>query len=374
MNEVRVTEEQAKARADAAQRSAADPKTSAWVSASAGTGKTTVLVDRVLRLLLEGVAPQRILCITFTKAAAAEMANRVDRELADWAVQDDTALAKTLTDLAGAPPDAKHLDRARTLFARVLEVPGGLQIYTIHAFCQTVLKRFPIEAGIAPHFTVIDERDGGGALTDARRAAIESARENPGGELAQALATVASFAGEQSFAALLDALLAQPERLRHALADGHAVFTQRLQAALGVGPDETEAGVVAAACAPDKARDGRLRLAAEAMLAAGGTKDAGAFLGAYTSQGILPQDPFVTLDRDGVGELVRIASDRGRAARSNLKLGICGEHGGDPASIAFCEEVGLDYVSCSPFRVPVARLEAGRAAVDQGVDPGSASS
>jgi len=274
MNEAGGAKELAKVRADREQRRAADPSTSAWASASAGTGKTTVLVDRVLRLLLEGVPPQRILCITFTKAAAAEMANRVDRKLADWAVQDENKLVETLTKLTGAPPDARRLDRARSLFARVLEVPGGLQIYTIHAFCQTVLKRFPIEAGIAPHFAVIDARDAAAAMADARRATIEAARENPAGDLGEALATVASFAGEQSFAALLDALLGQPERLREALTDGFAGFKQRLQTALGLAADETEAGVIAAACAADKARDSRLRIAAEAMLASGGMRDA----------------------------------------------------------------------------------------------------
>jgi pyruvate,orthophosphate dikinase len=89
--------------------------------------------------------------------------------------------------------------------------------------------------------------------------------------------------------------------------------------------------------------------------------DAASFLGIYTAKGILPSDPFVSLDRDGVGELIRIASERGRKARRKLKLGICGEHGGDPASVAFCHEVGLDYVSCSPFRVPIARLAAAQA-------------
>lgn len=91
--------------------------------------------------------------------------------------------------------------------------------------------------------------------------------------------------------------------------------------------------------------------------------DASMFLGAYTAQGILHQDPFVSIDREGVGELVRIAAERGRATRAEIKLGICGEHGGDPSSIAFCEEVGLDYVSCSPFRVPIARLAAAQAAL-----------
>jgi pyruvate,orthophosphate dikinase len=91
--------------------------------------------------------------------------------------------------------------------------------------------------------------------------------------------------------------------------------------------------------------------------------DAGNFLGAYLKQGIIEHDPFVTIDRDGVGELMRIASERGRRARPGLKLGICGEHGGDPASVRFCHELGLDYVSCSPYRVPIARLAAAQAAL-----------
>jgi pyruvate, orthophosphate dikinase len=94
--------------------------------------------------------------------------------------------------------------------------------------------------------------------------------------------------------------------------------------------------------------------------------DAASFLGIYTAKGILPADPFVSLDRDGVGELIRIAAERGRKTRPKLKLGICGEHGGDPASVAFCHEVKLDYVSCSPFRVPIARLAAAQAALGKG--------
>ena len=87
------------------------------------------------------------------------------------------------------------------------------------------------------------------------------------------------------------------------------------------------------------------------------------FLGEYTAKGLLPLDPFISIDVDGVGELVRIGVERGRAARPDLKLGICGEHGGDPASVRFCHEAGLDYVSCSPFRVPIARLAAAQAAL-----------
>jgi pyruvate,orthophosphate dikinase len=91
--------------------------------------------------------------------------------------------------------------------------------------------------------------------------------------------------------------------------------------------------------------------------------DAGSFLPEYVEKGLLPQDPFVSIDREGVGALVRMGVEKGRAAKPDLKLGICGEHGGDPLSISFFEEVGLDYVSCSPFRVPVARLAAAQAAL-----------
>jgi pyruvate,orthophosphate dikinase len=96
--------------------------------------------------------------------------------------------------------------------------------------------------------------------------------------------------------------------------------------------------------------------------------DAALFLGTYLEKHMIEADPFVSIDREGVGELVRIATERGRKTRRNLKLGICGEHGGDPASVAFCEEIGLDYVSCSPFRVPIARLSAAQAAL--GKEPG----
>jgi len=95
--------------------------------------------------------------------------------------------------------------------------------------------------------------------------------------------------------------------------------------------------------------------------------DAASFLGFYTARGILASDPFVSIDRDGVGELVRIGIERGRKVRSKLKVGICGEHGGDPASVAFCHEAKLDYVSCSPFRVPIARLSAAQAALGKAV-------
>jgi pyruvate,orthophosphate dikinase len=98
--------------------------------------------------------------------------------------------------------------------------------------------------------------------------------------------------------------------------------------------------------------------------------DSGSFMNEYTRAGIFARDPFATLDVDGVGALMKIAVEKGRATRADIKLGICGEHGGDPASIAFCESIGLDYVSCSPFRVPIARLSAAQSAIRAGTNTG----
>ena len=144
----------------AAQVKAAAPSASSWVSANAGSGKTRVLTDRVARLLLAGTEPQKILCLTYTKAAAAEMQNRLFKTLGAWAMLDDAALRAALRELGepgeAIPPD--RLARARTLFARALETPGGLRIQTIHAFCEALLRRFPLEAGVAPQFGVLEDR------------------------------------------------------------------------------------------------------------------------------------------------------------------------------------------------------------------------
>ncbi len=142
-----------------AQRTAARPDASTWVSANAGSGKTRVLTDRVARLLLQGSAPQKILCLTYTKAAAAEMQTRLFRTLGGWAMMPEPALRDALAGLGedGATPAAR-LDAARTLFASALETPGGLKIQTIHAFCDGLLRRFPLEAGVAPQFTLLEDR------------------------------------------------------------------------------------------------------------------------------------------------------------------------------------------------------------------------
>ena len=138
---------------------AADPRTSTWLSANAGSGKTRVLTDRVARLLLEEVSPQNILCLTYTKAAAAEMQNRLFQRLGAWAMMSDDVLGAELKDLGvDRQIDAAQLNQARTLFARAIETPGGLKIQTIHSFCAGVLRRFPLEAHVSPQFREMEDR------------------------------------------------------------------------------------------------------------------------------------------------------------------------------------------------------------------------
>ena len=142
--------------AASSQQLASLPHHSAWVAASAGSGKTKVLTDRVLNLLLEGCAPERILCLTFTKAAAAEMANRIRERLGEWAILPTQDLQQSLETLCPTVSEEK-ITRARTLFGLALDTPGGLKIQTIHSFCQALLKQFPLEAGISPFFNIMDE-------------------------------------------------------------------------------------------------------------------------------------------------------------------------------------------------------------------------
>src|SRR3954452_24867560 len=141
-----------------AQARASDPAASAFVSANAGSGKTHVLVQRVIRLLLSGVPPEKILCLTFTKAAAANMAERVFSTLGRWVTLDDAALDDAIRGSGITHSDAKLRMRARELFACALETPGGLKVQTIHALCTRLLQQFPFEANVPARFTVLDER------------------------------------------------------------------------------------------------------------------------------------------------------------------------------------------------------------------------
>ena len=140
------------------QMEAAHPFRNTWLSANAGSGKTRVLTDRVARLLLNGVEPQHILCLTYTKAAASEMQNRLFKRLGAWAMQPDDILRRDLLELGEEEMSLPRLARARQLFARAIESPGGLRIQTIHSFCGSLLRRFPLESGVPPGFAEMDDR------------------------------------------------------------------------------------------------------------------------------------------------------------------------------------------------------------------------
>src|SRR6202521_4277509 len=149
------------------QQKASDPAASAWVSANAGSGKTHVLSQRVLRLLLNGTPPAQILCVTFTKAAAANMAARIFSTLAEWTNLSDEALAAAIVDTGAKVSAPQDLLFARQLFARTIETPGGLKIQTLHAFCERLLQLFPFEANVPAHFKVLDERESKRLLIEA---------------------------------------------------------------------------------------------------------------------------------------------------------------------------------------------------------------
>ncbi len=183
------------------QRQASDPGVSAWVSANAGSGKTHVLTQRVLRLLLKGAPPGQILCLTFTKAAAANMAIRIFRTLAEWTSLDDEALAVAIVAAGAEKPGPAQLRFARQLFARTIETPGGLRIQTLHAFCERLLQLFPFEANVPAHFKVIDEREAETLMGEARDRAIAAIQTSPA--TAELLALTAREAGAFHFDALM---------------------------------------------------------------------------------------------------------------------------------------------------------------------------
>ena len=227
------------------QSRATDPEVSAWVSANAGSGKTYVLARRVIRLLLAGADPASILCLTFTKAAAAEMSGRVFDILAGWTTLADDALAVTLSDYQGAPATAADLVRARRLFARALETPGGLKIQTIHAFCERLLHQFPFEANVAGSFEVLDDRAASVLTAEAQRSVIAEAAASTGTALGRAFATVLEAASDQGIEAALAALVASRDAVREFIvgAGDLASGLRDLRHALHLGQGETAEGL-----------------------------------------------------------------------------------------------------------------------------------
>lgn len=180
------------------QRAAADPQASVFVAANAGSGKTHVLVQRVVNLLLQGADPSTILCITYTKAAAANMASRVFGTLSNWTTLDDDALDKAIRASSNVAPNAATRARARRLFAQALETPGGLKVQTIHAFCTRLLHQFPFEADVAARFTVMDETQTGQLLNQLTMDVLLDAAAAPESEAGLALAAAIGFAADQT--------------------------------------------------------------------------------------------------------------------------------------------------------------------------------
>lgn len=227
---------------------ASDPRNSAWVSANAGSGKTHVLAQRVVRLLLEGTDPSKILCLTYTRAAAANMANRVFRDLAAWSVMDDAGLAEAIEKLGGGRPGASRLRQARRLFARALETPGGLKIQTIHAFCEAILHQFPLEANIAGHFELLDGAMEEALVAEARRDLLAGAASEEDHRLSAAFADVLQRGGEAGLDRLLVEIVAKREGLRGFINEigNDATPFVALFEEFGFANDETAASIAAA--------------------------------------------------------------------------------------------------------------------------------
>jgi ATP-dependent helicase/nuclease subunit A len=255
-----------------AQRQASDPKASVWVAANAGTGKTKVLTDRVLSLMVTGTKAQHILCLTFTKAAAAEMSNRIADQLGKWSIMTDDDLQGALQDLLQRPATNAEFILARQLFARVLDTPGGMKIQTIHAFCQSLLRRFPLEADLAPHFSVMDERNAAELLKKAQDEILIDARLGRTPQLHDALRAITEHIHETAFPELMGALANERGRLRRVL-DAHGgvrPLVARLAELMGLSPTDTPARLIEVACEQDRFDALGMRVATQALL--GGSK------------------------------------------------------------------------------------------------------
>ncbi|MGH7247165.1 MAG: UvrD-helicase domain-containing protein, partial [Pseudomonadota bacterium] len=205
------------------QREVSDPGVSAWVAANAGSGKTHVLAQRVINLLLGGVKPEKILCLTFTKAAAANMAKRVFETLARWTTLDDAVLEKAIRDQSHLVPDAIGRAAARRLFSQALEAPGGLKVQTIHAFCAKLLHRFPFEANVSARFSVLDTTEQAQLLEHLTLAVLLDGAADPSGRLGRALATAMTAAADQTFRELVREAIGRRDAISRFVISAHGV-------------------------------------------------------------------------------------------------------------------------------------------------------
>ncbi|AQX20588.1 double-strand break repair helicase AddA [Bartonella sp. WD16.2] len=222
-----------------AQKKATHPKTNVWVSANAGSGKTHVLSERVIRLLLNGTPPARILCLTYTNAAASVMQSRIFRTLSSWNELNDEQLQTVLSQLENKPTNAQKLAYARKLFARALETPGGLKIQTIHAFCEALLHQFPLESNIAGHFELLDDTNRTQLLHQARCQLLAHSH------IQSALKELFKTISESTF----DQLLHEAAQKQHELSDFLPFILsksgeQQLRAFFNLTPNETHSQIL----------------------------------------------------------------------------------------------------------------------------------
>ena len=225
------------------QREVSAPHVSAWVAANAGSGKTHVLVQRVINLLLDGVEPEKILCITFTKAAAANMAKRVLDTLAEWTTLDDAGLDKAIRERSSLKPDAARRALARRLFARALDTPGGLKVHTIHAFCTQLLHQFPFEANVAARFNVLDDAEHTQLLEQLTLNVLLEGADAPDGRLGRALAAAMVAAADQTFRDVVREAIAKRGTIM--IAGDRDTALANLSQSLGVDPSDDVAKIEA---------------------------------------------------------------------------------------------------------------------------------
>src|SRR5262245_13945777 len=224
------------------QHAASDPSVSAWVSANAGTGKTHVLAQRVIRLLLErNTDPSKILCLTFTKAAAANMANRIFDTLRKWIALSDDKLDAAIASTGAKSGGQKQPARARRLFAAALDTPGGLKVQTIHGFCTRLLQQFPFEANVPARFRVLEEVEQQQLLEQLRRTMLFEASNNPDSPTGRALAAIIPAASDYWFQEGLLESIRERERLIEWVehAGGIAQAAAQLSTTLGIDPADT---------------------------------------------------------------------------------------------------------------------------------------
>jgi ATP-dependent helicase/nuclease subunit A len=342
------------------QARAADPAHSAWVSANAGSGKTKVLVDRVLRLLLRGIAPSRILCLTYTKATAAIMSNKVLAELAGWVRLEDEPLKEILVGLQINPDrrgetaiTMEALVKARRLFAQALETPGGLKIETIHAFCTRVLQMAPFEANVPARFEVLDEAGREAMLDAARRQVIVTALQKPDSDLGKALVRLTRDAGsDDSFASILRqtlksrALLVDDEGRPYSADQITVRLARALDVPAGLIPDDIglefqtivdrliDADHVMAVCAQGSKTDNAIanaaRMAKQAATPGGAlecwldgllTKDRAKILDRLGTKAVEKIDPLIPMQLADLAAHAMSANDRLKAAETLARTG-----------------------------------------------------